>query len=92
MASRGSGYTTDLVLAFVCRGILFSGLCILAFAVTGCASYWDSGGGTKVPPLDIRSIPSISDGDRGAGTRNNLPTKDGGDYEKSDCAPPRPAG
>lgn len=87
--SCGSAYKADICLAFVCRGGMLIGLCLLAFTLANCGGDRTHEGG--LPPLDIRSKASL-DADRGARTRNNLPTIDGGDYEKSDCAPPRPPG
>lgn len=83
-ASHGSAYKADLVLAFTFRCILYLGICLSAIAVTGCTK--------STTPEGVSGENANYGADQGTRARNILPPIQGGEYEKSDCAPPKPTG
>lgn len=85
-SNRASTYYLDLSLAWLFRGGLLLGLLFIALLVGNCSGK-DSSYDARLPPL------ILGGGDKQSETRNSPTPYNGGDYEKSDCAPPRkPAG
>ncbi|DAD51499.1 TPA_asm: hypothetical protein [ssRNA phage Zoerhiza.1_25] len=76
----GSSYRADLFVAFVIRSLFFTAiLAMLAVLAAGCSR----SAGDPIS-LGAEQRPNTADGLE-LGTRNSLPQ--GGNYEKSDCAP-----
>nr|QDH88572.1 MAG: hypothetical protein H2RhizoL4927167_000002 [Leviviridae sp.] len=82
--STASLYYSDLCISFAIRFILYSSILVVTgIMVAGCSRV-DEG----VNPFSRDN--SVSAIDRTAKTQNDPPQ--GGDYEKSDCAPRKPSG
>lgn len=82
--STASLYYSDLCISFTIRVILYTSILVVTMIMVAGCSRVDEGGN----PFNRNTI--ISDGDRTAKTQNDPPQ--GGDYEKSDCAPRKPSG
>jgi hypothetical protein len=81
----GSLYYADLCFSFTVRVILYTSILLcVGILIAGCSRTED---GTIRPAY--RDV-GISPNDQGAKTQNDPPQ--GGDYEKSDCAPRKPSG
>ncbi|DAD50231.1 TPA_asm: hypothetical protein [ssRNA phage Zoerhiza.1_5] len=80
MSTRGTYYYADLYLSFSIRLILYiSILMVMGMIIAGCSRTEEGG----ISPFGRDS--RVSSADQEARTRNIQPQ--GGEYEKSDCAP-----
>lgn len=80
---RHSSYHTDLLVAWVLRIGLLSGV-LACLAMTSCTIRGESTSEGRLPPLAL--APEITQEGSLAGTRNDTPPNDGGCHEKSDSS------
>jgi len=84
LGDTGSSYRTDLFAAFIIRAVLFAAIiALLAVFAAGC-----SRSANDPISLGAENRLKFPADDLEPGTRNSLPQ--GGNYEKSDCAPRKP--